>query len=84
MNYLSIASEKFNNDYYIINLYTSLLLDFWEDRVKQEDFPSDAKTIDDKINKSLQLFPYIDNSAYSYRVRYIQLIYADNRQKMNN
>lgn len=28
------------------------------------------------------MFPYIDNMAYSYRVRYIQLVYADNRQKM--
>lgn len=84
LDYLSIANEKFNNDYYIINLYTSSLLDFWEDRVKQEDFPSDAKIIDSNINKSLQLFPYIDNWAYSYRARYIQLIYADNRKKMNS
>ena len=82
LSYLSLASEKFNNDYYIINSYVSSLLDFWEDRVKQDDFPSVAKTIEDNINKSLQLFPYIDNMAYSYRVRYIQLVYADNRQKM--
>ena len=81
LSYLSLASEKFNNDYYIINSYVSSLLDFWEDRVKQDDFPSVAKTIEDNINKSLQLFPYIDNMAYSYRVRYIQLVYADNRQK---
>lgn len=83
LSYLSLASEKFNNDYYIINSYVSSLLDFWEDRVKQDDFPSVAKTIEDNINKSLQLFPYIDNMAYSYRVRYIQLVYADNRQKMD-
>ena len=82
LSYLSLASEKFNNDYYIINSYVSSLLDFWEDRVKQDDFPSVAKIIEDNINKSLQLFPYIDNMAYSYRVRYIQLVYADNRQKM--
>lgn len=82
LSYLSLACERFNNDYYIINAYVSLLLDFWEDRVKQEDFPSVAKTIEDNINKSLQLFPHIDNLAYSYRVRYIQLVYADNRQKM--
>ncbi len=83
LSYLSLASEKFNNDSYIINLYVSSLLDFWEDRVKQDDFPSVAKTIEENINKSLQLFPYIDNMAYSYRVRYIQLVYADNRQKMD-
>lgn len=82
LNYLSLACERFNNDYYIINSYISSLLDFWEDRVKQENFSSIAKTIEDYINKSLQLYPYIDNSAFSYRVRYIQLVYADNRQKM--
>ena len=82
LNYLSLACERFNNDYYIINSYISSLLDFWEDRVKQENFSSIAKTIEDCINKSLQLYPYIDNSAFSYRVRYIQLVYADNRQKM--
>ena len=82
LNYLSLACERFNNDYYIINSYISSLLDFWEDRVKQENFSSIAKTIEDYIDKSLQLYPYIDNSAFSYRVRYIQLVYADNRQKM--
>lgn len=82
LNYLSLACERFNNDYYIFNSYISSLLDFWEDRVKQENFSSIAKTIEDYINKSLQLYPYIDNSAFSYRVRYIQLVYADNRQKM--
>lgn len=84
LGYLSLACERFNNDYYIINSYVSSLLDFWEDRVKQEDFPSVAKIIEDNIDKSLQLFPYIDNMAYSYRVRYIQLVYADNRQKMKD
>lgn len=82
LDYLSLACERFNNDYYIINSYISSLLDFWEDRVKQADFPSIARTIEDHINKSLQLYPYIDNMAFSYRVRYIQLVYADNRQKM--
>ena len=57
LGYLSLACERFNNDYYIINSYISVLLDFWEDRIKQEDFQSDAKTIEDNINRSLQLFP---------------------------
>ncbi|MFK2305578.1 hypothetical protein ACIXN8_07890 [Bacteroides fragilis] len=82
LGYLSLACERFNNDYYIINSYISVLLDFWEDRIKQEDFQSDAKTIEDNINRSLQLFPYIDNMAFSYRVRYIQLVYDDNRAKL--
>lgn len=82
LEYLSLACERFNNDYYIINSYISELLDFWEDRIKQDNFPSDAKTIEDNINRSLHLFPYIDNMAFSYRVRYIQLVYGDNREKL--
>lgn len=82
LEFLSLACQRFSNDYYIINLYISALLDFWEDRVKQEDFPSVAKSIDENINNSLRLFPYIDNMAYLYRVRFIQLVHGDNRQKM--
>lgn len=84
LEYLSLACERFNNDYYIINSYISELLDFWEDRIKQDNFLSDAKTIEDNINRSIQLFPYIDNMAFSYRVRYIQLVYGDNREKLKN
>lgn len=82
LEFLSLACKKFNNDYYIINSYISALLDFWEDRVKQDDFDLISKSIEDNINNSLQLFPYIDNMAFSYRVRYIQLVYGDNREKM--
>lgn len=82
LEFLSSACKKFNNDYYIINLYISALLDFWEDRVKQDNFDLISKSIEDNINNSLQLFPYIDNMAFSYRVRYIQLVYGDNREKM--
>lgn len=82
LQYLKLACDKFKNDFYIINLYIKSLLNYWEDRVKQENFDSDAQIIDDKIKHSLKLFPYIDNEAYSFRVRFHQLVHADDKESL--
>lgn len=82
LRFLSQACERFSNDYYIINLYISALLDYWENRVQKDDFQKDADTIKNLISRSEKLYSHIDNPVFSYRVRYIQLVNAKDRQKM--
>ena len=73
LDYLALAVNKFNNDYYIINAYISRLLDYCEETPVLSERKIELDKIDENIKRSLELFPYIDNLAYTYKVRYIQL-----------
>lgn len=81
LDYLAQASVKFCNDYYIINAYTLRLLNFCEEGIIQNDFQNLLEKINTNISQSLELFPYIDNLAYSYKARYFQLKYAHDIEK---
>ncbi len=78
LEYLELAVKKFNNDYYIINLYISKLLDYCEETPILSEDDIELKKIEDNIKHSLDLFPYIDNPAYKYNVRYAQLRFSNN------
>lgn len=73
LDYLAQASGKFCNDYYIINSYVSRLLDYCEEHPILSERQTELDKINENINRSLKLFPYIDNQAYSYQIRYYQL-----------
>lgn len=73
LDYLAQATSKFSNDYYIINSYVSRLLDYCEKHPILSERQMELDKINENINRSLQLFPYIDNQAYTYRIRYYQL-----------
>lgn len=82
--YLSKACEKFMNDYYIINKYILSELDYWEDRIIDESFVQISQDLDQKISKSISIYPHIDNNAYLYRIRFILLAHNENKEKMAN
>lgn len=78
LEYLSQAVTKFSNDYYIINLYISRLLDYCEDYSILSGCQTELDIIQKNINHSLELFPYIDNQVYTYQIRFYQLQFENN------
>lgn len=81
LEYLSLAANRFNNDYYIINLYVSKLLDYCHDAPVLSELNKELGFIKENINHSIKLFPYIDNQAYTYKVKYIKLNYNNDIEK---
>lgn len=81
LEYLSLAANRFNNDYYIINLYVSKLLDYCHDAPVLSELNKELGFIEENINHSIKLFPYIDNQAYTYKVKYIKLNYNNDIEK---
>ena len=81
LDYLAQAVNKFNNDHYIINAYISRLLDYCEDTPVLSEREIELKKIEENIKRSIELFPYIDNFAYTYKVRYIKLYYNNDVEK---
>ena len=81
LDYLAQAVNKFNNDHYIINAYISRLLDYCEDTPVLSEREIELKKIEENIKRSIELFPYIDNFAYTYKVRYIKLYYNNDIEK---
>lgn len=69
LEFLNLAVVKFPNDYFVLNEYIKASLN------KIEDYESsindkELKEIEGLIDKSLNLFPYIENNAYLLWVRY--------------
>ena len=81
LQYLKKAVEKFSNDYYIINLYVSELIDYYEDLSSNRQDDARYRTIKPYIEQSLSLEPCIDNSAYTQLLRYYKF---DNKNNNEN
>ena len=77
LDYLSQAEKKFCNDYYIINLHASKLLDYCEEHPILSECENELKKIEDNINRSLQMYPYVSNDAHTYQIRYYRLKYCN-------
>ena len=76
--YLKKATEKFCNDYYIINLYTSRLLEYCVEEVINEDYSKILESIISNINTSQEINPSINNHCHQHLLKYNKLVYANN------
>lgn len=81
LDFLSRACKTFENDYYIINLYCSHLLDYCQQNSIANDYYSRIKDLGQYISKSLELNPDIRNEAYIYKARFILLSNRNDTKK---
>lgn len=77
IRFLNMAVDKYPNDAYIINKLIERLLDYCEEECPAEKSQEVLDKIQDLNEKSLKLKPQIENDAYSYKYRYLQIRYRN-------
>ena len=81
IRFLNMAVDKYPNDAYIINKLIERLLDYCEEECPAEKSQEVLDKIQDLNEKSLKLKPQIENDAYSYKYRYLQIRYRNMPQE---
>lgn len=77
LEFLDLAISKFPNDYYVLNEYVRVFLNWAEDKEFNNN-EIELKKIENLIEKSLKLFPYIENNVHLLWVRYKKFKHKDN------
>ena len=81
IRFLNMAVDKYPNDAYIINKLIERLLDYCEEECPAEKSQEVLDKIQDLNEKSLKLKPQIENDAYSYKYRYLQIRFRNMPQE---
>lgn len=82
--YFEQALKRFPNNRRLINSYVDNLLDYCADAININDCENELNNIKVLIDQSLDLYKSIDNSAYEYKLRWINIRYSNDTQKKNN